>query len=101
MGKSSQFSREEKIAAINLVTEGGRSIVSVANEYNVHENTIGKWKQEYHVNPEGAFLPKSPNAEPADETERLRRRVRELENEVDFLKKVSAYFAKNPRSSMP
>lgn len=31
------------------------------------------------------------------ELQQLRRRVRELEAENDFLKKVSAYFAKNPR----
>ena len=34
---------------------------------------------------------------PPDETERLKRRIRELENEVEFLKKVSAYFAKRPQ----
>ena len=31
------------------------------------------------------------------ELQQLKRRVRELEEENDFLKKVSAYFAKNPR----
>ena len=49
------------------------------------------------MNPDGAFTQKDPNSEPLDETDRLRRRVKELENEVDFLKKGSAYFAKNPR----
>ncbi len=97
MGRNSQFSREEKIAAVKLVTEEGRSVPSIANEYGVHENTIWKWKQEYAINPDGAFIQRDPNTRPLDETERLRRRVKELENEVDFLKKVSAYFAKNPR----
>ena len=31
------------------------------------------------------------------ELQQLRRRIRELEVENDFLKKVSAYFAKNPQ----
>ena len=97
MGRNSQFTREEKIAAIKMVTEQGRSTLSVANEYSVHENTIWKWKQQYEINPDEAFTEKVASAEPADETERLRRRVKELENEVEFLKKVSAYFAKNPR----
>lgn len=97
MGRNSQFTREEKIAAIKLVTEKGRSVQSVANEYGVHENTIGKWKQVYSMNPEDAFKEKDASSEPPDETERLRRRIRELENEVEFLKKVSAYFAKGPR----
>lgn len=97
MGRNSAFNREEKIAAVKMVTEGGRSALSVANEYGVHENTIWKWKQQYTINPDGAFTEKESSAEPGDETERLRRRVKELETEVEFLKKVSAYFAKSPR----
>ena len=90
MGRRSEFSREEKIAAVKLVTEGGRSLLSVANEYGIHENTLGKWKRQYAINPEGAF-----NGEPVldeasaqeRELQQLRRRVRELEDENDFLKK--------------
>ena len=100
MGRKSEFSREEKIAAVKLVTEGGRSLLSVANEYGIHENTLGKWKRLYAINPEGAFTgePMKDQATVQDrELQQLRRRVRELEAENDFLKKVSAYFAKNPR----
>lgn len=100
MGRKSQYSREEKIAAVKLVTEGGRSLLSVANEYGIHENTLGKWKRQYAINPEGAFTGE-PMPDPASEEERelqrLKRRVRELEEENEFLKKVSAYFAKSPR----
>ena len=55
MGRKSEFSREEKITAVKLVTEGGRSPLSVANEYGIHENTLWKWKRQYTINPEGAF----------------------------------------------
>ena len=100
MGKKNEYSREEKIAAVKLVTEGGRSLPSVANEYGIHENTLWKWKRQYAINPEGAFRgePVLTAAEAQErELQKLRRRVRELEDENDFLKKVSAYFAKNPR----
>ena len=100
MGRRSEFSREEKIAAVKLVAEGGRSVLSVANEYGIHENTLGKWKRQYAINPDGAFKGE-PVEDEADAQERelrqLRRRVQELENENDFLKKVSAYFAKSLR----
>ena len=100
MGRRSEFSREEKIAAVKLVTEGGRSLLSVANEYGIHENTLGKWKRQYAINPEGSFAGKPANDEATAqerELQQLKRRVRELEVENDFLKKVSAYFAKNPQ----
>jgi len=49
MGRQSEFTREEKIAAVKLVTEGGRSAISVANEYGIHENTLWKWRRAvYH-----------------------------------------------------
>lgn len=96
MGRQSQFSREEKIAAVELVRTGGRTALSVANEYGVHENTIVKWKRQYETNPAQAFTGASEPS-PTTEAERMQRRIRELENEVEFLKKVSAYFAKRPQ----
>jgi transposase len=97
MGRQSEFTREEKIAAVKLVEEGGRSVLSVANEYGIHENTLYKWKRQYSINPEGAYTGEPTVDGTEAENERLKRRVRELENEVDFLKKVSAYFAKGPK----
>ena len=100
MGRRSEYSREEKIAAVKLVTEGGRSMLSVANEYGIHENTLGKWKRQYAINPEGAFNGEAVMDEASAqdrELQQLRRRVRELEDEKKNIKKVSAYFAKNPQ----
>lgn len=96
MERKSEFSREEKIAAVRLVTDGGRTVLSIANEYGVYENTVLKWKRHYQTNPELAFSGQNGET-PPDERERMRRRIRELENEVEFLEKVSAYFAKHPQ----
>ena len=95
MDKRSRFTREEKIAAVKLIS-GGRSATSVANEYGVHPNTVWKWQEVYRTNPGAAFTGAPVNAEEA-EIGRLKRRNAELEAEVDFLKKATAYFAKNPR----
>ena len=99
MSRGKRFSREEKVTAVQLVLEGGRSMLSVANEYGIHENTLIKWRQIYRMDPAGAFLEAEEETEEGNtkETERMKRRIRELESEVDFLKKVSAYFAKHPR----
>ena len=86
MSRKSPFTREEKIAAVSLVIDKGRSTLSVANEYGVHDDTIIKWRKQYLTSPEDAFI-QAPSSEPLNEAERLSRRIRELENEVDFLKK--------------
>ena len=96
MSKGSKYTREEKLAAVRLITDGGRTAASVAHEYGIHENTLYKWKQCAQMDPEHAFTA-AEGQMPIDEAERLKRRVRELENEVEFLKKVSAYFAKSPQ----
>ena len=49
----------------------------------------------YRVDPENAF-PGTGNMKPEEEElSKAKRRVRELEEEVDILKKATAYFAKN------
>ena len=95
MDKRSRFTREEKIAAVRLISDT-RSVTSVANEYGVHPNTVWKWQELYRTNPAAAFTGSPVNAEAA-EIQRLKRRNAELEAEVDFLKKATAYFAKNSR----
>jgi len=96
MGRNSIFTREEKIAAVKLLEEDGRSAFSVANALGVHENTINKWRRQYEADPERAFTG-NPVEDSEDETKKLKRRIKELESEVDFLKKVSAYFARGPK----
>ncbi len=100
MGRQSTFTREEKIAAVKLSLENGRSVASVANEYGVHPNTIWKWQQQYRTNPMGAFTDEPDKSEEA-ELRRMKRRIAELEAENDFLKKVSAYFAKDSHKNTP
>ena len=95
MGKRSRFTREEKIAAVKLISNS-RSVTSVANEYGVHPNTVWKWQELYRTNPKEAFTDEPDNSEKA-ELGRLKRRNTELEAEIDFLKKAAAYFAKNSR----
>ncbi len=85
------FKRE--IARLYLNRE--RTAQSLANEVGVHENTIYKWSVQYANDPEQAF-PGSGHLKPeAEEQRRLERRIKELEEENEILKKAAAYFAKN------
>ena len=97
MGKEQRYDQEFKKEIVKLYTEGKRSASSLASEIGVHENTIYKWARAYGADPEYAF-PGSGHMKPEEEeTRRLERRVKELEEEVEILKKAAAYFAKNSR----
>lgn len=78
-----------------MVIETSRPIAKVAKELGVHEGTLGNWVNAYrreHVDEEPPLT--------VSERARLReleREARELRQQVAFLEKVAAYFAKDPR----
>jgi transposase len=86
---------KKEIAQVYL--EGRRSAPSLASELGVHANTIYKWAEQYSSDPENSF-PGSGHMKPdEEELARAKRRVRDLEEEVEILKKAAAYFAKNSK----
>lgn len=90
-----RYETEFKKEIVSQYVDGGRSAKSLANELGLHENTIYKWAEQYRQDPENAF-PGSGHMKPEqDELRRAQRRIRELETEVEILKKATAYFAKH------
>ena len=95
MSKRYDATTKKEIAQVYL--EGRRTAPSLANELGVHENTIYKWVGQCRTDPENAF-PGSGHMKPEEEElVKTKRRVKELEEEVEILKKAAAYFAKNSR----
>lgn len=90
-----EYSLEEKMAILRLMTDSGRSQRSISEEYGISEPTLRDWRRRYGPTSDGA-VSESPQAS-GKEVERLKNQIRELENEVAFLKKVSAYFMKSPK----
>jgi transposase len=68
----------------------------VARDLGISANSLGRWKAQLAHTPV-ASLGKGGGGADEKELERLRRRVKQLEQERDFLKKAAAYFAKEPK----
>ena len=93
--KYQKFKPEFREEAARLVVENSRPIAEVARELGVGETTLGNWVKKYRE----AHAEDEPELE-LSERARLReleRRTRELEIENAFLKKATAYFAKEQR----
>lgn len=93
--KHASFSKEFQEEAVKMVIEGSRPIAQVAREINVREGTLGNWVMIYRREHAGEEPPLTVN-----ERARLReleKEVRELRMETEFLKKASAYFAREQR----
>lgn len=95
MANAHTYDREFKVEIAKQVASGKRGARSMALELGVHENTIYKWVQQYTDDPENAFPGIGHQKPEEEELRRAQRRIRELEEEVEILKKAAAYFAKN------
>ncbi len=93
--KRRTFSREFKLEAVRLVVEEGMTVAQVARDLGISPNAIFVWRKQLSESKD-AFPGKGKLSGQDEELERLRRRVKQLERERDFLKKAAAYFAKEP-----
>ena len=86
------YSAELREKAVRLVTERGYSVAQVAEQLGCSQESIRRWKEAAlrKVDPELAARIELEE----DENKRLRKRVAQLETEVEILKKAAAYFAK-------
>jgi transposase len=86
-----RYSEEFKRDAVALWRRSGKSIAEVARELGVNDMSLGLWiKKSDDVSPVGED-DKAGQAEAA----RLRKRVKELEEEIDILKRFTAYWVKD------
>ena len=98
MRKRRKFTAEQKVEAVRLVRELG-SIAQVARDLDVQPSSLRNWVKQADINegkgPEGTLTTGEK-----EELRRLRREVKTLRMERDFLKKATVFFAKeNDRRS--
>jgi transposase len=83
--------------AVRLSEQPGRNATEVARELGIHSGQIYNWRTQFNKLSKRQFtVADGTNYAKAesDEVRRLKKRVAELEQERDFLKKATAYFAK-------
>jgi transposase len=86
------FTKEYKAEIVELAKESGKTIPQLCKDLDLTETSVRAWVKQHDIDsgkgPAGALT----TAE-RQELSQLRRRVRELEREGDFLKKAAAFFA--------
>jgi transposase len=83
--------------AVRLSEQPGRNATELARELGIHPGQIYNWRTQFNKLSKRQFtVADGTNYAKAesDEVRRLKKRVAELEQERDFLKKATAYFAK-------
>lgn len=90
------YSDQFKADAVDLVISSGRSPMVVAPEVGVSVTALKRWVRLHQEAGPGAGGKPDDPVDPA-KYKALEARLREVERENDFLKKVSAFFAKEQR----
>jgi transposase-like protein len=90
-----KFSPQFKAEAVQMVFETGKPIAEVARDLGVNDGTLGNWVKAWRdANPEPETALSPVERARVSELEEENRRLR---MELEFLKKVAAFFARTPQ----
>lgn len=96
MSNRRKFSPEFKAEAVELLISSGRPIVQVAKEIGVSDGTLGNWVRAWkEEHPDAAA--DAPGPVEWAKYKALQAENAELKREIEFLGKVSAFFAAKQR----
>ena len=87
------YTREFKVEAVRLTTEGGIKVAQAARDLGINENTLHNWRRQFREWGAGPMAGKS-DLTLAEENRRLRKDNAALREERDFLKKAAVWLAK-------
>lgn len=85
--KPTEYTLDFQEAAIRRAKLSGRTVASVAEELNIPAWRLHNWIRESKQ--------KVERSSELDELLKAQHRIKELEQQVEILKKAAAYFAKN------
>ena len=93
-GKTKNYTEEFK-KQIVMIVKSGKSSNAVAKEYGISKSSVTKWVRDF--NNSGSFKAKDNRTPEENEIIELRKRVKELEMEVDILKQAALIMARKSK----
>ena len=82
------FSREYKLEAVRMVTEGGHSLAQVGRDLDIRPNMLRRWRRQFEEDAEQAFPGVGQRKAVDEEMFQLRRKLDRVTMERDILKKA-------------
>ena len=91
--RSKRYTPEFKAEAVRMMKSSGKPAAELAKDLGVSEQSLFRWAKRYDIDTKADPNGPLTTAE-RDELIRLRRELKRVEQERDFLKKTAAYFAR-------
>ena len=95
--KTKAYPESFRREAVRMADQPDRTAADVARELGIHVGQIYNWRTQFNKLSKGQFtVADGTNYSQQEKAEirKLKKRVADLEQERDFLKKATAYFAK-------
>ncbi|MCD4812394.1 transposase [bacterium] len=90
-----KFDKAFKLQAVKMVLDEGIPVIEVAKKLEVNQVIIHRWKQEYEEMGEKESFPGKGHQSAAEEENRiLKKKLADVEEERDILKKAVSIFSK-------
>jgi len=93
-----RYSLEFKTEAVKRVIEGGESSAAVARKLGINTNSLRDWVKTYKEDSGQPFVGSGNLRDIDAENRDLRKRLRDLEEENEILKKATAIFARGHKT---
>ena len=91
-----RYDKRSKVAAARVVLGGEMGVVDLAKELGVKDSTLRRWAREHEEMGDAAFPGNgSPEADKDYEIVKLRKKVEELEREIELLKNFRAFLSQD------
>lgn len=99
MERGEKYTKAFKIEAVRLLELEEKPASELAMELGIKRTLLYRWKDQVEAKGEEAFSGKRgrPRNDQLNEVARLRKKLKEVTEERDILKKAAAYFAKDLR----
>ena len=92
-----KFPREYKLEAVRRVAEGSEPVSQVARALDIRPEMLHSWVRQFKVEAAEAFRGKGRLTSQDEELRKLRIDLDRVTEELDILKKATAFFAKESR----
>ncbi len=83
-----RFSREFKLEAVRMVTEGGHSLAQVSRDLDIRPDMLRRWRRQFDQDPKQAFPGVGQRKARDEEMWQLLRKLDRVTTERDILKKA-------------
>jgi len=91
-----RYDKAFKLEVLQRIEQSDRTLASIAEELGINPGLISRWRRKFKSQENEASSGNGHATPDSEEIRRLKKKLADLQEERDILKKAVAFFAKHP-----